>query len=117
MIYTFTEQLIMIAHFIILGMFISIMFDTIHTLFNKIKITNYILQIISWIAVTIISIKYMNKINNGYFPIYTVLFFAVGYIMYNTFLSNQYKKIILKISKSKKNIMLAIFPITLKNTS
>ena len=115
MIYTFNEQLIMIIYFIILGMFLSIMFDTIHTLFNKIKIINYILQMISWIIVNIICIKSINTISNGYVPIYVILFFIIGYIIYNKFLSKSYIKIILKIKGYKRNILLAIFPITLYN--
>jgi len=115
MIYTFDEQLIMIIYFIILGMFISIMLDTIHTIFNKIKVINYILQFISWTIVNIVCIKYLDKISNGYVPIYLFLFFIIGYFIYNKFLSKSYIKIILKIKESRQNILLAIFPITLYN--
>lgn len=115
MIYTFYEQVIMIIYFTILGMFISIMFDTINTLFSKIKISNYILQFISWIIITIICIKSINKVSNGYFPIYIILFFLIGYLIYRKFLSTYYIKTILKIKKYKKIIILAIFPITLYN--
>ncbi len=115
MIYTFYEQLRMSIYFIILGMFISIMFDLINTLFYKIKIANYICQFISWIGVTIISINSINKISNGYYPIYLILFFLVGYIIYNKFLSKRFIKIILKIKSHRKNIALALFPITLYN--
>ena len=115
MIYTFYEQFIMSIYFIILGMFISIMFDLINTLFHKIKITNYICQFISWIGVTIICINSINKISYGYYPIYLILFFLVGYIIYNKFLSKRFIKIILKIKSYRKNIALALFPITLYN--
>lgn len=115
MIYTFNEQIKMIIYFIILGIFLSIMFDTINTLFNKIKLSNYILQFLSWIVVTIISIKYIDKISNGYFPVYIILFFLVGYIVYKRYLSKYYIKILLKIKGYKRIITLAIFPITLYN--
>ena len=115
MIYTFNEQIKMIIYFIILGIFLSIMFDTINTLFNKIKLSNYILQFLSWIVVTIISIKYIDKISNGYFPVYIILFFLVGYIVYRKYLSKYYIKILLKIKGYKRIITLAIFPITLYN--
>lgn len=115
MIYTFNEQIKMIIYFIILGIFLSIMFDTINTLFNKIKLSNYILQFLSWIMVTIISIKYIDKISNGYFPVYIILFFLVGYIVYRKYLSKYYIKILLKIKGYKRIITLAIFPITLYN--
>lgn len=115
MIYTFQEQLIMIIYFVILGIFISIMFDTIQTLFNKIKIINYLLQFISWTIVNIICINAINKISNGYVPIYIFLFFLLGYIIYNKLFSESYIKIILKIKENRQNILLAIFPITLYN--
>ena len=115
MIYTFEEQVIMMIYFIILGMFISMMFDTINIFFSKIKITNYILQFISWIFVTIICINYINKISNGYFPIYIILFFIIGYVIYSKLLNKHYLKILLKIKANKQFILLALFPITLYN--
>ncbi len=115
MIYTFNEQIIMVIYFIILGMFLSIMFDTINVLFNKIKISNYLLQFLSWIVVTLISIKYIDKISNGYFPIYIILFFLVGYMIYRKLLSDHYIKMLSKIKEHKRIITLAIFPITLYN--
>ena len=115
MIYTFNEQIIMVIYFIILGMFLSIMFDTINILFNKIKISNYLLQFLSWIVVTLISIKYIDKISNGYFPIYIILFFLVGYMIYRKLLSDHYIKMLSKIKEHKRIITLAIFPITLYN--
>lgn len=115
MIYTFYEQLVMIIYFIILGMFMSIMLDTIHTLFNKIRITHYLLQIITWILISIVCIKSVDRISNGYIPIYIFLFFLIGYIIYHKLLSERYIKIILKIKEYKQNIILAIFPITLYN--
>lgn len=98
-----------------MGMFISIVLDTIHTFFSKIKIINYMIQIIIWCIMTMICIKLINRISNGYFPLYTILFFIVGYIVYLKFLSKQYIKILLKIRKFKRVILLALFPITLYN--
>ena len=115
MIYTFNEQLVMIIYFIILGIFISIMFDTINIIFNKIKIVNYILQFISWMIITFICIKYIDKISNGYIPIHIPLFFLLSYFFYRKFLSDYYTKTLLKLIKYKKIITLAILPITLYN--
>lgn len=115
MIYTFYEQLVMIIYFIILGMFMSIMLDTIHTLFNKIRITHYLLQIITWVFISIVCIKSVDRISNGYIPIYIFMFFLIGYVIYHKFFSKRYIKIILKIKTYKQNIILAIFPITLYN--
>ncbi len=115
MIYTFYEQLVMIIYFIILGMFMSIMLDTIHTLFNKIRITHYLLQIITWVLISIVCIKSVDRISNGYIPIYIFMFFLIGYVIYSKLFSKRYIKIILKIKTYKQNIILAIFPITLYN--
>ena len=93
----------------------SIMLDTIHTLFNKIRITHYLLQIVLWIGLSIICIKSVDRISSGYIPIYIFLFFIIGYIVYNKLFSKRYIKIILKIKGYKQNIILAIFPITLYN--
>lgn len=115
MIYSFTEQLLMIFHFLILGMFLSIMFDTINSIFNKIKIINYILQFISWMIINIICIRSIDRISQGYIPIYIFLFFVIGYLIYHYFFSKRYLKTLLIFMKNKKNILLAIFPITLYN--
>ena len=115
MIYSFTEQLLMIFHFLILGMFLSIMFDTINSIFNKIKIINYILQFISWMIINIICIRSIDRISQGYIPIYIFLFFVIGYLIYHYFFSKRYLKTLLIFIKNKKNILLAIFPITLYN--
>lgn len=115
MIYTFSEQFIMTIYFIILSIFLAMSFDTINIIFSKIKLLNYILQFISWIIITIISVKYVDKVSNGYIPIHIFLFFIVGYILYSKFMKKYYIKTILKIKENKQYIFLAIFPITLYN--
>lgn len=115
MIYTFSEQFIMTIYFIILSIFLAMSFDTINIIFIKIKLLNYILQFISWIIITIISVKYVDKVSNGYIPIHIFLFFIVGYILYSKFMKKYYIKTILKIKENKQYIFLAIFPITLYN--
>lgn len=115
MIYTFSEQLIMTIYFIILSIFLAMSFDIINTIFDKIKILNYILQFVSWVIITIICIKYVDKVSNGYIPIHIFLFFIVGYILYSKFMKKSFIKTILKIKENKQYIFLAIFPITLYN--
>lgn len=115
MIYTFYEQIQMIFYFMILGIYLFIMMDTINTIFYKIKVLNYILQFISWIIIDIICIKAIDTISNGYVPIYIILFFALGCLIYKKYLKEKYIKTLLKILKNKKNILLALFPITMYN--
>lgn len=115
MIYTFYEQIQMIFYFMILGIYLFIMMDTINTIFYKIKVLNYILQFISWIIIDIICIKAIDTISNGYVPIYIILFFALGCLIYKKYLKEKYIKTLLKILKNKRNILLALFPITMYN--
>ncbi len=115
MIYTFYEQIQMISYFMILGIYLFIMMDTINTIFYKIKVLNYILQFISWIIIDIICIKAIDTISNGYVPIYIILFFALGCLIYKKYLKEKYIKTLLKILKNKRNILLALFPITMYN--
>ena len=99
----------------ILGIYLFIMMDTINTIFYKIKVLNYILQFISWIIIDIICIKAIDTISNGYVPIYIILFFALGCLIYKKYLKEKYIKTLLKILKNKRNILLALFPITMYN--
>lgn len=115
MIYTFEEQFKMILYFIILGIFLSIMFDTINTIFNKVKVINYICQFIVWTIVNIIAVNYIDKISDGYVPIYIILFFVIGYMIYYYLMRKYYLKTILNISRYQRGIMLALFPINLYN--
>lgn len=115
MIYTFYEQIQMIFYFMILGIYLFIMMDTINTIFYKIKVLNYILQFISWIIIDIICIKAIDTISNGYVPIYIILFFTLGCLIYKKYLKEKYIKTLLKILKNKRNILLALFPITMYN--
>ena len=89
MIYTFYEQIQMIFYFMILGIYLFIMMDTINTIFYKIKVLNYILQFISWIIIDIICIKAIDTISNGYVPIYIILFFALGCLIYKKYLKEK----------------------------
>ena len=113
MIYTFKEQTIIIFHFILLGIFLSMMIDSIHIFLNKIKIINYIIQFILWLIITYICIRYVNNISNGYIPFYFLLFFLIGYLIYTYFLKANYIKNMYLIKNNKEKILGILFPITL----
>lgn len=115
MIYTFSEQFKMMIYFIVLGMFLLIMLDSIHLFFSKVNILNYILQLICWIIVSIICIKSVNKISDGYLPIYILFFFLIGGIIYHYLLRKSYIKVLLKIKKKRQDLLLALFPVKLYN--
>ena len=113
MIYSFKDQLLMIIYFIIVGMFIGIMFDTINLFFNKNKIINYIFQILCWLIVTIVCVISVDRISDGYLPIYIFFFFIIGYFIYSYLFKCRYKKRILYIKKYQEKIKKIIMPIEL----
>ena len=113
MIYSFKDQLLMIIYFIIVGMFIGIMFDTINLFFNKNKIINYIFQVLCWLVVTIICVISVDRISDGYLPVYIFFFFIIGYFIYSYIFKGRYKKRILYIKKYKGKIKQIILPIEL----
>lgn len=113
MIYSFKEQLLMIIYFIIVGMFIGIMFDTINLFFYKNKIINYIFQVLCWLVVTIICVISVDRISDGYLPVYIFFFFIIGYFIYSYIFKGRYKKRILYIKKYKEKIKQIILPIEL----
>ena len=113
MIYSFKDQLLMIIYFIIVGMFIGIMFDTINLFFYKNKIINYIFQVLCWLVVTIICVISVDRISDGYLPVYIFFFFIIGYFIYLYIFKGRYKKRILYIKKYKGKIKQIILPIEL----
>ncbi len=115
MIYSVSEQFKMIIYFIILGMFLLIMLDTIQINFEKHNFLNYFFQILCWGIVCVVSIRSINKISSGYIPIYLFLFLLVGGLLYYYFVRKEYVKILLKIRGKRRNLLLALFPINLYN--
>lgn len=113
MIYSFKDQLLMIIYFIIVGMFIGIMFDTMNLFFYKNKIINYIFQVLCWLVVTIICVISVDRISDGYLPVYIFFFFIIGYFIYSYIFKGRYKKRILYIKKYKGKIKQIILPIEL----
>ncbi|HHU56582.1 MAG TPA: hypothetical protein GXZ48_07910, partial [Acholeplasmataceae bacterium] len=82
MIYTFFEQLTIAVKFILLGLFLSIMLDVLFVFNFKKKVLNIITQIIFWIILSYIICNAVLVISKGYLPIYTFLFFLLGYFIY-----------------------------------
>ncbi len=111
--YTLMEQITMIVYFIILGMFITIMFDTINAFFSKKALINYIVQVVFWIIMILICLKSVDKISDGHLPIYIILFFIVGYFIYVKLLKKKYIETLNKIKSRKRKIVLIILPVEL----
>lgn len=118
---SFREQVILIVYFLIFGMFLSAMFDMLHYFLRKLKmrlIPSYIIQIIFWIGMVIISCLYMLKVSEGYLTIYTFGFFFLGVVIYTYLLRNDFKNnmnlfvlYIAKVfNKFKKTIILLVYP-------
>ncbi|HEY8444935.1 MAG TPA: spore cortex biosynthesis protein YabQ [Bacilli bacterium] len=115
MIYPFFKQLEMAIKFILLGLFISIFLDVIAVFNFKKKIPQMIIQILFWIGMTFIICNAVLVISKGYLPIYTFLFFLLGYFLYILFLKKQFIKtlenIISFLRKNKEKILMYFFPL------
>jgi len=114
MIYSFSEQVIMSVKFIVLGMFAGIMLDASYIWNFKKKIPNIIVQLLFWVIMTFIICRAVLVISSGYLPIYTFLFFLIGYSIYYYFLKKSYCKLLKDIKtgyhRNSKKIYNVIFP-------
>lgn len=114
MIYSFTEQVIMSVKFMMIGMFVGIMMDTAYILNFKKKLPNIIVQLGFWVIMTIIICTVMLRISDGYIPLYTFLFFIIGYSIYYYFFKKSYIKTLNKIkniyNKNYRKALDVIFP-------
>ena len=99
LIYTFYEQVIMSVKFILLGTFAGIMIDTSYELNFKRKIPNIIVQLVFWIIMTYVICQAVIVISNGYIPVYTFMFFIIGYAIYYYFLKKSYCLLLRNIKK------------------
>ena len=97
MMYTFFEQLQMAVYFIILGFFAAIMIDACTYINFKSKIITYLIQIAFWVGITFVMMNAVMKISYGYIPIYTFLFFLIGFIIYKYLFRKELLKTINKI--------------------
>lgn len=111
MMYTFFEQLQMAVYFIILGFFAAVMIDTCTYLSFKSKIVTYTVQIAFWVGITFIMMNAVMKISYGYIPIYTFLFFLIGFIIYKYLFRKEFLKTVnnlTRVNKEYRTKMLAI---------
>ena len=99
LIYTFYEQVIMSVKFILLGTFAGIMIDTSYELNFKRKIPNIIVQLVFWIIMTYVICQAVIVISNGYIPVYTFMYFIIGYAIYYYFLKKSYCLLLRNIKK------------------
>lgn len=113
MIYTFFEQLQMAIKFVLLGIFLCIMLDFIAIYNFKKKVFNIIIQILFWLAMTYLICHAVLKISKGYLPLYTFLFFLLGYFLYVKFLKRDFINTLLKtksiIKKNKQKILMFFY--------
>lgn len=90
MIYTVNEEFRIIILLIAFGTYIFFMSDFINVFSNKIKrkLLRYIVSIILWFIQIYISYIFVYKMQDGYMPLYFILFIVVGLIFY-LFIRNQ----------------------------
>lgn len=119
MMYTFFEQLQMAVYFTFLGFFMTVMIDVCTSINFKNKVLTYFLQIIFWVVITFVVINAVLKISFGYIPIYTFLFFLVGFYIYRYVFRKEFVGMIAKIKnvnlQYRKKYLPIIIPIELWN--
>lgn len=121
MIYTLREEIHIIILLVIYGIYISSYYDvvTLTILGIKNKITKIIIEILLCIFQIYLSYLFIFKIQDGYIPIYFLLFILVGVLIYY-FLRNKMiatylilimfiKKIFIQTTKEVKNIICPIY--------
>lgn len=114
--YTFTEQLIMIIHFVLLAFGSSILYDSTCFFTDKLKLwAKYLLEFIFWLSLTIIDILYILKVTDGYIPIQAYGFFLLGIFIYYHFFHKLHYQTLLNIQrlwrkKIKKIVIILIIP-------
>lgn len=85
MIHTIQEEISIIIYLILFGIYLVSTYDLILQIekwlkFKKIK--TYLLEIIFNILQILITIRFSSKIANGYIPVYFILFFIIGVVIY-----------------------------------
>lgn len=121
MIYTLREEIHIIILLVIYGIYISSYYDvvTLSILGIKNKITKIIIETLLCIFQIYLSYLFIFKIQDGYIPIYFLLFILVGVLIYY-FLRNKMiatylilimfiKKIFIQTTKEVKNIICPMY--------
>lgn len=95
MIYTLKEEIHIIILLIIFGIYICSYSDFIYILLKYIKnkIVKVVLEIIFWILQILITYIFVYKMQDGYVPIYFIMFILLGTIIYITFRFTHIKEI------------------------
>lgn len=91
MIYTLIEEIQIIILLIIYGLYISLYYDIVNILIYRIrnKIIKIIIEVILWSVQIYVTYLFTYQIQDGYIPIYFLLFVFIGVTIYLLF----YKKI------------------------
>ena len=82
-----SNQLLIIIHCLLIGLFLGISYDSISiVLNNKLKKKNiiicYIIELVYWFLIVYLVSKYIIKNINYQIRIYTIVFFIFGIILY-----------------------------------
>lgn len=93
------EQVLIIIHCFIIGLFLGITYDSLNVINNvicnkksfKSLIIKYIIELCYWFLIVFITIKYIIKNINYQIRVYTVLFFIIGVIIYYQFLAKKHR--------------------------
>ena len=84
MIYTLKEEMRIIILLIIFGIYISSYCEFVYSLLKQLKnkIIKIITEIILWAIQILITYKFTYRMQDGYIPIYFLIFVILGIIIY-----------------------------------
>ena len=89
----YTEQIRLICYFVIFGLFVGATFDTLkYAIQNYVLLIRYVLEIIYWGIILIITYYYIINVQKGFINFYTVIFYVLGFISYYLILSQTHQE-------------------------
>ncbi len=106
-------QIKLIFYFILYGGFVGVTFDTMKYITKEIGfLLKYVLELIYWVIIMIITYYYIINVQKGFINIYTIVFYMLGFISYYVVLSethqNRIKLLINCYQKYLKKILLEV---------
>lgn len=91
-LFTLYEQLLIIIHCFLIGLFLGITYDSLTIILkNKKLIIRYIIELCYWFLIIFITTKYIINNINYQIRLYSIIFFIVGIIIYYIFLSKKHR--------------------------
>lgn len=86
------EQILLIFHYLLIGFFFGISYDSLDIVLEKKRLlVKYLIEAIFWIIIISIITIYIIKNVNGYIRLYSILFFILGVVLYYLLLAKKHQ--------------------------